>query len=76
MPSEGAIDDDELDLKKKGNKYEKRVEIQIKALKWLMTKEYDKVMILNSIVYILVVFMYVIIGPEFFDLKGDSWNAA
>jgi len=41
-----------------------------------MTKEYDKVMILNSIVYILVVFMYVIIGPEFFDLKGDSWNAA
>ena len=42
----------------------------------LMTKKYDKIIILNSIIYILVVFIYVLVGPEFFDLQGDSWDAA
>lgn len=42
----------------------------------LMTKEYDKIMILNSIVYISAVCIYVLIGPEFFDLKEESWDAA
>lgn len=41
-----------------------------------MTKEYDKVLILNSIVYISAVCIYVLIGPEFFDLQDESWDAA
>ena len=76
MPSDGVIDEDDLDMKKKKSKYEKRVEIQIKSLKMLMTKEYDKVMILNSIIYISAVCIYVLIGPEFFNLKDESWDAA
>lgn len=76
MPSDGMIDDDDLDMKRKIDKFEKRVEIQIKALKMLMTKEYDKIMILNSIIFISAVIIYVLIGPDFFDLKDDAWDTA
>ena len=41
-----------------------------------MTKTYDKIMILNSIVYICAVIIYVLIGPDFFELKNESWDAA
>ena len=69
MPTDGMIDDEEDDdLKEKISKYKKRHEIQIKSLKMLMTKKYDKIIILDSIIYILIVFIYVLVGPEFFDL--------
>jgi len=34
----------------------------------LMTKEYDKVIILTSIIFISTVIIYVLIGPDYFNL--------
>lgn len=70
MPTDGFIEEEEEDqeMKLKMTKFKKRHEIQIKSLKMLMTRKYDKLLILTSIVYILVVFVYVLIGPEFFNL--------
>lgn len=42
----------------------------------LMTKEYDKVLILTSIMFILSVMIYVLLGPDYFNLQGESWKAA
>jgi hypothetical protein len=56
------IDDDELDQNWKG------IKLQIKALQMLMTKEYDKIIILTSIVFITTVIIYVLIGPGYFNL--------
>ena len=69
-------EDDDFTDKSPTKRYEKKVEIQIKLLKTLMTKTYDKIMILNSIVYICAVIIYVLIGPEFLALKDDSWDAS
>ena len=69
-------EDDDIGAKSPTKRYEKKVEIQIKLLKTLMTKTYDKIMILNSIVYICAVIIYVLIGPDFFELKNESWDAA
>ena len=42
----------------------------------LMTKEYDKVIILTSITFVTSVIIYVLLGPDYFNLKGDSWETA
>lgn len=76
LASDGMIDDEELELKDEAERNWKSVQLQIKALQMLMTKEYDKVLILTSIMFILSVMIYVLLGPDYFNLQGESWKAA
>lgn len=41
-----------------------------------MTRKYDKILILNSIIYILAVFIYVLLGQDFFNLQDQNWVSA
>lgn len=71
------IDDtEEYEVKNALNQNWKGVKLQIRALKLLLTMEYDKVFILSSILFISTVIIYVLIGPDYFNLQGRSFEMA
>lgn len=69
LASDGLIDDEDIEVRKTIDKNWKGVKIQIKALKLLLAKEYDRFMILASIIFIMTVVMYVLIGPDYINLE-------
>lgn len=75
QPTDGIAGDeeDEIILKNLSSKYwKKTLKLQIKALKLLMTTGYDKFIVLSSIVHIISVIVYILTGPGYFELQGDS----
>ena len=75
QPTDGIAgdDEDEIIMKSLSSKYwKKTMKLQIRALKLLMTTEYDKFMVLSSIVHIVSVIVYILTGPEYFKLQGSS----
>lgn len=75
--TDGIANEDEDDIVVKNHiskNWKRTVKLQIKALKLLMMTEYDKFMVLSSTVFIVSVIVYVLTGPEFFDLQGDNWQ--
>ena len=76
MASDGLIDDDDFEVRKKIDRNWKGVKFQIKALKLLLTKEYDRFMILASLIFMMSVVFYVLIGPDYMNLKEESWDLA